>query len=142
MLYGSWDMECDRQNFLSFWTGFFPPFYPCNNPKNHNFEKMKKTPRDIIILHMCTIIDNHDVWFLRYEAWQNFLSFCTVFCPFTPPNSPKYQHFKKWKKTLEISSFYNSGPKIMITCTVPEIWHVIDVIAIFHFGLFFAIFPT
>ena len=40
----------------------FGPFfalYPPNNPKNQNFEKMKKTPGDIIILHKCTINDNH-----------------------------------------------------------------------------------
>ena len=37
----------------------FLPFYPPNNPKNQNFEKMKKTPGDIIILHKCTINDNH-----------------------------------------------------------------------------------
>ena len=30
----------------------------------------------------------------------------------------------------------------MIICyTVPEKWHVTDVISIFHFGLFFAILP-
>ena len=27
---------------------------PPDNPKNQNFKKMKKTPRDIIILHMHT----------------------------------------------------------------------------------------
>ena len=31
----------------------FLPFYPLNNLKNQNFEKLKKTPGDIIILHMC-----------------------------------------------------------------------------------------
>ena len=47
---------------------------------------------------------------------------------------------KQTKKHLEISSFYNSAPKIMIVChTVPEIWQVIDVIVIFHFGLFLAL---
>ena len=37
--------------------GQFLPFYPTNNLKNQNFEKRKKekTPRDIIILNMCTI---------------------------------------------------------------------------------------
>ena len=30
-----------------------------NNSKNQNFEKMKKTPGDIIILHKCTINNNH-----------------------------------------------------------------------------------
>ena len=38
--------------------GRFLPFYPTNNPKNQNLEKMKKTPGDII-LQMCTINDNH-----------------------------------------------------------------------------------
>ena len=41
-----------------------------------------------------------------------------------------------------MSSFYTSAPKIMIICnTVPEIWHMTDVIVIFHFGLFFALLP-
>ena len=48
---------------------------------------------------------------------------------------------KHWKKGLEIS-FNKSVPKIMIICyTVPEIWHVLDVIAIFHFGQFSALLP-
>ena len=38
--------------FLSFY------FYPPNNPENLNFEKMKKTPGDIIILQMRIINDN------------------------------------------------------------------------------------
>ena len=33
-------------------------FYPTNNPKNQNLQKMKITPGDITILHMCTINDN------------------------------------------------------------------------------------
>ena len=37
----------------------FLPFYPLNNLKNQNFEKTKKTPGDITILHKCTINDNH-----------------------------------------------------------------------------------
>ena len=38
----------------------FLPFYPPNNLKNHqNFEKMKETPGDIIILHKCTINNIH-----------------------------------------------------------------------------------
>ena len=41
---------------------YFRPFFallPPNNPKNQNFEKNEKNPRDIIILNMCTINDNH-----------------------------------------------------------------------------------
>ena len=61
-------------------------FYPTNNPENQNFEKIKKTPGDIIVLLTCT---------------KN-------------PN---------------------------ICYTIPEIWHVTDVIFIFRFGLFFALLP-
>ena len=41
-----------------------------------------------------------------------------------------------------MSSFYTSVPKIMIILyTVPEIWCMTDVIVIFHFRLFFPLFP-
>ena len=42
--------------------GTFLPFYPPNNPENQNFENMKKTPRNIIILHKCTINYNHTMY--------------------------------------------------------------------------------
>ena len=38
--------------------GHFLALYPSNNPENQNFEKMKKAPGDVIILHTCT--KNHD----------------------------------------------------------------------------------
>ena len=51
---------------------------------------------------------SYDVWFLRYEVWQSFLSFWAIFCPFTPQqpkksklkkkndkNSWRYHHFTK-----------------------------------------------
>ena len=41
--------------FLSFWT-MFCPFTPLTN---QNFEKIKKPPGDIIILHMRAINYNH-----------------------------------------------------------------------------------
>ena len=37
MMYDSWDINHDRNNFLSFWAISNPP----NNPENQNFEKMK-----------------------------------------------------------------------------------------------------
>ena len=46
--------------------GYFLPFYPPNSPKNQNFEKMKKTPGDIIILHMCA--KNYDQ--MMYGSWD------------------------------------------------------------------------
>ena len=76
------------------------PFYPLNNLKNQNLEEMKKTPEDIIILHMCTKNDNH----MMYSYWdiecdrQNFLSFKTIFCCFTPLTTWKIKILKQWRK--------------------------------------------
>ena len=65
-----------------------------------------------------------------------------LFFALLPPKQPEKSKLKKKeKKHLEISSFYNSVPKIMIKCyTVPEICHVTDVI-IFHLGHFFPFTP-
>ena len=84
MMYGSWDMEHDGQNFLSFWN-IFCPFTPLPTQKIKILKKIEKPPGDIIILHRCNINDNH-----MYGSWDtecyghDFLSFCTSFCPFTP----------------------------------------------------------
>ena len=73
---------------------------------------------------------------------QFFLSFLVMFLPFHPTNKPENQNFDKMNKSLEISSFYTSEPKIMIICyTVPEIWHVTDVIFICHLGYFLPFYP-
>ena len=110
MIYGSWNIRCDWQEFLSFWV-IFCPFIPLTMQKI-KILKLKKTPVDIIILQMCTINDSH----MMYASWdnmecngQNFLSFWTNFCPFTLP-TPKIKILKKWKKLLEILSFYTSVP--------------------------------
>ena len=127
--------------------GSFLPFDLPNNLKHQNFEKIKtkkKTPGDVITLHLCTTNDDH----MMYGYWdmkstrQNFLTFRASFCPFTPLTAWKMKISKKWKKILEISSFHTSVPKIMIIrYTVPEIWRVTDVLAIFHFGLYLSILP-
>ena len=81
------------------------------------------------------------------EIWRtrcNYFPFWTIFCLFTPPNSPKNDHFKKNKKNpLEISSLYTIVLKFtIIGCIVPEIWRVTDVIANFHFGLLLHFYPA
>ena len=91
-------------------TGFFAPsghfllFYPTSNPENQYFEKMKKTPVDIILLHMCTIYEDHnyDVCFLRYETRKK--EFFIVWGHFLPIYTPslatlKIKIWKNWKKT-------------------------------------------
>ena len=49
-------MQCGRQNFVI--LDYFLPFY---NQENQNSKKKKseKIPGDIIILHMCTIHEDH-----------------------------------------------------------------------------------
>ena len=86
---------------------------------------MKKPPGDIIILHKCT--KNYDQ--MMYGSWDMvrdrcnwYFSFWAIFCIFTPLTAQKIKSLKKWKKLLEISSFYICAPKIKIRwCTVPEI---------------------
>ena len=141
IMYVSWDMEHDRHNFFSFWT-IFLPFYPQQLRKSKFWENEKKASK-----HYFTEVyhkwQSYDVWFLRHEAWQTeCLVILGHFLPFYLPNSLKNQNEKRWKKHLEISSFYNSVPKIMIICyTVTEIWCVTGAIVIFNFGLSFALLP-
>ena len=82
--------------------------------------------------------------FLRYGATNAIVifHFGQFFGPFTTLTAQKMKISKKRKRTMEILSFNTIVPKIMIICfTVPEIWHVTDVIVIFHFGQFFALIP-
>ena len=86
---------------MSFWA-IFCPFTLSMDPKNQNFEKMKKMPADITILRMCIINDNHMMygsWDIKYDR-HNVLSFWTIFCSFskfweTGNNMWRYHHFTK-----------------------------------------------
>ena len=100
------------------------PFYPSNNLKNQNFEKLKKAPQDVIIVYKCK---NHDhMLYCSIDMVRNrcncYFSFWANFFPFTSLIAQKIKIFKKWKKRLEISSFYRYPSKIIRWCTVPEIW--------------------
>ena len=80
------------------------------------------------------------------EIWSAtdiiFLSSWAIFCPFTPLKAQKMKTNKKWKIHLEISSFYTSARKTMVIgYTVPEIWHVTDVIVIFILDYNFLFYP-
>ena len=91
-------------------------------------------------------------WFLRYGGQQTeFFSILGHFFALLPHQLTKKLKIlkklkkkkkKKKKKHLEISSIYTSVPKIMIIChAAPEIWHMTDVIFIFHLGLFLPSYP-
>ena len=146
LLYCSWDMGRDRCNCsFSFWA-IFCPFTPLTAQKMNIPKKFKKKHLEISSFY--TIVPK--IMMTGYtvpEIWRtrcNYFPFWTIFCLFTPPNSPKNDHFKKNKKNpLEISSLYTIVLKFtIIGCIVPEIWRVTDVIANFHFGLLLHFYPA
>ena len=85
---------CNLDQFLN--------FYLPNDPENQDFKKIEKTPGDIIILQMCTINDNHMMYGsceMEFHK-QSFLSFRTIFCPFTffyPLRTQQIKILEKWK---------------------------------------------
>ena len=109
-MYGSSDMERNRQNFFVILDCFFP-FYPPMDPENQNFEKMKKnTWRHYHFTNVYHKWQSYDVWFLRYGVQQTeFFVIWTLFCSFTLLTTWKIKILKKWKKHLEISPFYTSA---------------------------------
>ena len=111
----------------------FLSFYP---PHPNNSEK-KETWR---YYHMCTINNNH----MMYGSWEMECDrqFWIILDHFFALLIWRSKILKKWSKTLEISPFCTSVPKIMIiSYTVPEIRCMTDIIFIFHFRLFFALLP-
>ena len=131
MMYGFWDMKRDRQKF------------PLKT-QNIKIKKLKKPWRYYHFTHVHHKLQSYDVWFLKYWAWQiDSFAILDNFLPIYFLKTRKSKFWKNEKKHLEISSFYKIVPKIRIMCyTVPEIWHITDVIiVIFHFGLFFALSP-
>ena len=61
-------------------------------------KKKKKTPGDII-LKMCTMNYNHDVWFLRHGAQQTeHVVILDCFLLFYPTNNLQKQNFENMKK--------------------------------------------
>ena len=87
----------------------FLPFSHPKNPKNQNFEKMKITLGDIIILQKCTKNYDHMLycsWDMACDGCNFYFSFWAIFCPFTHLTAQKIKILQKWKKLLQISSFY------------------------------------
>ena len=92
-------MEREGQFFVI--LDHFLPFYPPNNPKNQNFQKMEESPGDIIILHKCTKNQNHMLHCSRdttRDGCKFYFSFWAIFSLY-PSYNPKNQHFKKMKTT-------------------------------------------
>ena len=152
-MYGSWDMKCNRHNFLSS-CAIFCPFTPLTAWKM-KISKMKKKPGDII-LHKCTKNPDHRL----YCSWDKTCDGCNCYFHFglyfsillpPAPNSPKNENLKTtkkniWRSSKKVCIYYHftqlyQKSWLYAIFTVPNIWHLSDVTAIFHFGLFFALLP-
>ena len=80
---------------------YFSPFTPLTTPENQNPNKMKKTPRDIIILHRCTKNHCHMLycsWDIVCDGCNCYFSFWAIFWPFTSLTAWKKKISKKMKK--------------------------------------------
>ena len=88
------------------------PFTPPKNLKNQDFKKLKNMPGDII-LHIVTYMTV--IWCMAPEILS---AMDIIFCHFTSSPSPlttkKIKILRKWKKHLEILSFYRSLPSVTI----------------------------
>ena len=116
------------------------PFHPLATWKIKLLKHWRKY-LEILPFYTCTIHDNHIMhgsWDMEHNR-QNFLSFWTVFCPFTYLWTQKIKILKKWKKSLEILSLWTCVPYLKNICMVSEIWSVMDRIFC-HFRIFFCPF--
>ena len=97
--YGSWDMECNWHNFLSFWAIFCP--------LNQNFEKIKLLV--ISLFYTCVpqlmiiCYNVPEIWWLTDVIFIFQVGLFFALLPPISPNSPKNQSLKKWKKHRKIS---------------------------------------
>ena len=98
------------------------PFQPLDNPENQYFKIGKKTPGDIITLHISTINDNH--WCIVPEIWSvwwtEFFVILDHFLSFYPPMDPENQNFDKRKKIPEDIIILQTYMTV-IWCMVPQI---------------------
>ena len=139
MIYGSWNIRCNRQKFLS-----FGPFFALSapwEPGKSKFSYWKNTSRYYHFTHLHHKWQSCDVWSLRYgmqrtEFFVILDRFLSFYLP-PPLTTQKTNILKKWKKQFEILSFYICILKMtIIWCMVPEISSATNRIFC-HFGPFF-----
>ena len=108
IMYGSWD-----KNFCHSWLSFvlLPPYGPT---KSKFFKNEKNIWRYYHFTNAFHKWQSYDVWFLRYRVQQTelfvILDQCfTLYSPLTT-SKIRIKKKKKWKKCLEILSFYSCVP--------------------------------
>ena len=130
MMNGSWDIEHDGQNFLSFWTVFFFVFFFCLfTPLTTQKIKILNNEKRLKILFFYTCVAKMTIIWCMVPDTSSATDtischFGPFFCTCTPLITGKIKLLKNWKiclevwsfYTSEVSSFYTSVPKIMITC--------------------------
>ena len=114
-----------KTDFLSYWA-IFALLSP-NDPKYQNFEKMKKLPGDIILLHIHVHHKwrSYDIWFWNARCNRHIFCHFGSFFALLPPINLDNRNFEKMKKLREILSFHKCVPKMTIIWWMdPEIsWH-------------------
>ena len=102
-MYSSWDIARDACIYFSFWAIFSPPFTLLTAKKIKILKKWKNTWSYHHFTQLYQKPSSYAILFLRYGTCDrcNCFSFWTTFCPFSLPNNPKKQNFKKRKKTPE-----------------------------------------
>ena len=101
MMYGSWDIMCKGQSFVSFWV----VFCLLTLLTTQNFEKIKKC---LEILSFYTCLPQMLIIQCLAPEISSMTEFFVIlghFLPFDPPNNPKNQNFEKTKKAWRYYNF-------------------------------------
>ena len=108
MMYGSWDIERDRQNFFVTLDKFLP-IYPLKTRKIKVLKTWKKRLEVLsFYTNKCTKNQDHMLycsWDMARDECNCYFSFLTIFCPFTHLTAPKMKISKKWKNTWRYHHF-------------------------------------
>ena len=141
MIYSSWGTEQNKMKLVI--LRHFLPFIPLKPPKIKILKNEKICWRYHHFTHVHQKSQSHDVWFLRQTEFFVILGHFLPFylSPIMIPNIESSK--KKWKKCLEILSFYTymctSNDDHMIYGSW-DMEHVTDRIFC-YFGPFFALLP-
>ena len=107
-------------------------FLPIYALKTQKIKILRKPKKHLEILSLYNSVPKimiicYTVPDMARDRCNCYFSFWAIFCPFTPLTAQKVKISKKWKKHLEISSFYTCAPKIIIRWTmVSEKWCTTD----------------
>ena len=95
MMYDSWDMKHNRQNFFALLPLFPTPL------TTKRIKIFKKWERLLEYHHFRQVYKkswSNAILFLRYGMWDVIIFILGIFYPFTPPNCLKNENIKKMKK--------------------------------------------